>query len=62
MKYILKSFLMDIGYVYIKFIARPARHSYTQSGALTTYDCIRPALRKGYLMPKNQWFLKVAIE
>ena len=33
------------------------RYHYSQSGALTIYDCMRPALRKGYLMPKKR-FLK----
>ena len=32
---------------------------YPQSGALTIYDCMRPALRKG--LPNN-WFLKGALK
>ena len=29
------------------------RYPYPQPEALTTYDCMRPALRKGYLMPES---------
>ena len=36
-------------------------YPYPQSGALTIYDCMRPALRKGYLMPKKR-FLKDALK
>ena len=36
------------------------KYPYPQSGALTIYDDIRPALRKGCLMQKK-WFLKGAL-
>ena len=34
-----------------------SRYPYSQSGALAIYDCMRPALRKGYLVRKKR-FLK----
>ena len=37
------------------------KYPYPQSRALTIYDSMRPALRKGYLMPKKR-FLKGALK
>ena len=36
-------------------------YPYPLSGALTIYDCMRPALRRGYLMLKK-WFLNGALK
>ena len=37
------------------------RYHNPQNGALTIYDCMQPALRKVYLLPKTL-FLKGALE
>ena len=38
-----------------------SRYPYSQSGALAIYDCMRVALRKGYLVQKKR-FLKGALK